>query len=204
MSRSNVTWEQETVAEAPESVEAIGRPRSRSHQAGRSHTYDTRLFVAVDGSPASVRAVEYVAGFVCRHSGFRVCLIHILPPLPPELLEHGGAQHPADEPRLEADLREQQHAWISSAKKSAQRGLKEAKMILQHAGVAKGSIRAFFCEPGEARDAAASILDMARERKCRTIVVGRESASWFHESFSEELAEELLRRGKGFSIWVVE
>lgn len=168
-----------------------------------SHTAH-KLFVALDDSAASARAMKYLAEFICSSGKFHIHLVHVLPPLPARLLEHGGAPNPAEEPRLEADLRRQQRDWISAAKKLADKGLREAKTILQNAGVPKRSMRALFCEPGEGQDAADSILNMARQCNCSTIIVGRESVSWFHELFSQELAEELLRRGKGFSIWVIE
>lgn len=151
-----------------------------------------------------MHALKYLAGFVCPTGKFRIHLVHILPPLPAMLLEHGGAANPAEEPLLEADLFGQQRDCISAAKKAAEKGLKEAKSALENAGATKGSVRALFCETGEKQDVADSILKMAREYGCHTIVVGRESVSWFHELFSQELAEELLRRGKGFSIWVIE
>jgi len=56
----------------------------------------------------------------------------------------------------------------------------------------------------EGSDAADDILNMARGHSCRTAVVGRQSVSCFHELFSHELSEELLRRGKGFCFWAVE
>ena len=165
---------------------------------------DIGLFVVHDDSVASERAVEYIARFVGRRSGFHIYLVHVLPPLPDELLEHGGAENPGKESRIGASLRAQQHKWISDAKKSAKPCLKKANAVLQRAGIPKGAIRALFCEVGENQDAADTILSGAREFKCHTIIIGRESVSWFHELLSQELPEELLRRGKGFSIWIIE
>ena len=54
------------------------------------------------------------------------------------------------------------------------------------------------------RDAAGEILKIARGRKCHTVVIGRQSLSWFRELVQGDLAEEIVRRGKGFTIWVVE
>jgi nucleotide-binding universal stress UspA family protein len=167
-------------------------------------TSETKLLVVLDDSAASTRALKYLAEFVCPRAKFHIDLVHVLPPLPAELLEHGGAEFPAEEARLEARLREQQQNWIATAKQSAEKGLKEAQTTLQNAGIPKKFIRALFCDPGDGRDAAHSLLDVASESNCHTIIVGRESVSWFHELFSHRLAEELLRRGKGFSIWVVE
>jgi hypothetical protein len=53
---------------------------------------DTRLLVVLDDSVASRRAVKYVGKFVGKRRGFRVCLVQVLPPLPPELQEHGGSE----------------------------------------------------------------------------------------------------------------
>jgi nucleotide-binding universal stress UspA family protein len=165
---------------------------------------DTRLLIIIDESAASERAVEYVGKFVGKRRGFHICLVHVLSPLPPELLEHGGAEDPAKEARLEADLRSEQRRWISDAKKKLQKALDKARTILRKAGIPAGAMQALFCEPEEGRYAAESILNMARECRSRTVVVGRRSVSWFHELFSQELSEELLRRGKGFCVWTVE
>jgi K+-sensing histidine kinase KdpD len=165
---------------------------------------DTRLLVVLDDSVASRRAVKYVGKFVGKRRGFRICLVQVLPPLPPELQEHGGSEDPAKEARLEAHLKAEQHHWISAAKKTAQKGLDQARATLRKAGISAGTLQALFSEPGEGPDAADDILNMARGRRCRTVVVGRQSVSWFHELFSHELSEELLRRGKGFCVWAVE
>lgn len=165
---------------------------------------DTRLLIVLDDSKASRRAVEYVGKVVGRRRGFRICMVHVLSPLPPELLEHGGSEDPAKESRLEVGLKAEQRRWISNAKKASQKGLAEAREILRKAGLASGTVRALFCEPGEGPQAADGILNIARGCRCRTIVVGRQSLSWFHELFSQELPEELLRHGKGFCIWVIE
>lgn len=165
---------------------------------------DTRLLIVLDDSKASKRAVEYVGKVVGKRRGFRICLVHVLPPLPPQLLEHGGSEDPAKEARLEIDLKAEQRRWISAAKKASQKGLDEARGILRKAGIASGAVQALFCEPGEGLETADAILNMARGCRCRTVVVGRHSVSWLHELFSQELSEELLRHGKGFCIWAIE
>lgn len=165
---------------------------------------DTRLLVVLDKSAASRRAVKYVCKFVGKRRGFRICLVHVLPPLPPELLEHGGSEDPAKEARLGADLKAEQHRWISAGKKISQKDLDAARATMRKAGLSTGPVQALFCEPGEGPDAADAILNMARGCRCHTVIVGRQSASWFHELFSHELSEELLRRGKGFCVWAIE
>jgi hypothetical protein len=41
-------------------------------------------------------------------------------------------------------------------------------------------------------------------RKCDTVVIGRDSLSWLGELIHGDPVEELVRQGKGFTIWVVE
>ena len=165
---------------------------------------DTRLLIALDDSDASRRAVKYVAKFVGRRKGFRICLVHVLRPLPPELLEHGGSEDPSKEARLQRDLEAEQTRWIATAKKEAQKDLDQAGAMLRRAGISAKALQSLFCEPGEGPNAADVLLDMAKECQCRTVVVGRRAASWLHELFSQDLSEELLRRGKGFCVWAVE
>ena len=49
-----------------------------------------------------------------------------------------------------------------------------------------------------------NILEAARANQCGTVVVGRDSFSWLQELFQHHVGEELVRRGQGFAIWVVE
>ena len=108
------------------------------------------------------------------------------------------------EARLGVDLKAEQHRWISAAKKASQKSLDEARAILRTAGISAGTVKALSYEPGENQDAADIILNMARGSHCRTVVVGRQSVSWFQELFSEQLSDELHRRGKEFSVWAIE
>jgi nucleotide-binding universal stress UspA family protein len=165
---------------------------------------DTKLLVVLDDSVASRRALKYVGKFVGRRKGFRICLLHVLPPLPADLLEHGGAENPSEEAQLGTDQKNEQHRWISAAKQASQKGLDGARAILQTAGIPAGTVKALSYEPGENQDAADVILEIARGSHCRTIVVGRQSVSWFQKLFSEQLADELHRRSKELSVWAIE
>lgn len=165
---------------------------------------DTRLLIALDDSDASRRAVKYVGQIVGRRRGYRICLVHVLQPLPPALLEHGGSEDPAKEACLQRELKAEQRRWISTAKDSSQKSLDRARAALRKAGLSTRAVETTFCEPGDGPDTADNILKSAEKYRCHTIVVGRRSASWFHELFSQELWEELIRRGKGYCVWVIE
>ena len=165
---------------------------------------DTRILVVLDDSEASMRAVRYAGKFAGRRKQFSICVVHVLPPLPPALREHGGSHDPLEERRLDLALRAEQDRWIAAAKKRAQESLRQAGTLLRKGGVPGAAVQTLFCEPGEPEETADTLLRMAKECQCRTVVVGRQSVSWLHELFSQDISEELLRRGKGFCIWAVE
>ena len=164
----------------------------------------TRLVVVIDESKASKRAVSYVGQIVGRRRGFKVCLAHTLPELPASLIEYGSARNPEDEKKLEAELHAEQKHWVVAAREKAQPALNRARAVLRKPGMADGSVEEGFCYPGEGRARGDEILELARERKCHTVVVGSESLSWLKQLLGNDPVEELLRRGQGFTIWVVE
>lgn len=165
---------------------------------------NTRILLAIDESEGTKRAVMYVARMVGRRRGFWLCLGHILPLLPPQLLEFGGAENPVKEERASDLVEADRQQWMAAARKTAEPALAGARATLREAGVPAGALETRFFDPVEGRDAAGEILKIARGRKCHTVVIGRQSLSWFRELVQGDLAEELVRRGKGFTIWVVE
>ena len=81
-----------------------------------SCTNDSRILLVLDDSEIALRAVRYVAQFVGRRRQFRICLVHVLPPLPPSLEEHGGSSNAARERQLDLAMREEQDRWIAATK----------------------------------------------------------------------------------------
>jgi nucleotide-binding universal stress UspA family protein len=85
-----------------------------------------------------------------------------------------------------------------------QRALDRANAVLSQGGIARGAIEAHFCYLVDGTQATQQILKLARAQKCDTVVVGRKSLSWLGELIQGDPAEELVRRGNGLTIWVVE
>lgn len=162
------------------------------------------ILIVLDDSRSSWRAVRYAARIMERGKGFRVCLVHLLPSLPPELLEHGGAQNPAKEGEVEAELKAEQEEWLGSAKKAAQRNLERAAGMLRSPSLPRKSIQLLIGEAGDGKEAAERIFELADRCKCRSIIIGREAASRLHSFFSTELPDELLLHAKGFAVWVIQ
>ena len=79
-----------------------------------------------------------------------------------------------------------------------------ATATLRKAGVPQRALGIGLSEAVYGHRAVDRILELARARKCDTVVVGRQSVSWFRALLRGDLSEELVRRGQGFTIWVVE
>lgn len=163
-----------------------------------------RLLLVIDGSTWSLKAVEYASNMLRRRRGFLIYLLHLLPPLPSELREFGGAEDPRKEQRLGAELRRDQRQWIAAAQESAKPSLEEAAKVLRKSGFAEHGIVRQFSYPTEPRDAARTVLEYAREPACHTVVLGHKAHSWFRELAGADLTEQILRHASGISIWVVQ
>ncbi len=165
---------------------------------------NAKLLVVVDESRPAKHAVAYVARMVGRRKGFRLCLAHVLPPFPPALLEFRGTENPDEEERLDAERKAKQGRFVRAARDAAEKVLASALSTLRKAGVPRSIIDTRFFEPANGSGAAERILELARASRYHTVIVGRESVSWFREIVQGDLAEELVRRGQGFAIWVIE
>ena len=82
--------------------------------------------------------------------------------------------------------------------------MERANAILRQGGLARGAVEAHYCYLVDGSGATKEILKLAEMRKCDTVVIARKSLSWLGELIHGDPAEEFVRLGKGFTIWVVE
>ncbi|MHC4959245.1 MAG: universal stress protein [Planctomycetota bacterium] len=161
------------------------------------------ILVAVDDSAAAEQTLLYVARMIAGRPDFRVRLLHLLPLMPPELLEHGGAEDPGRERELEDELRAEQARWIERKEQEAEPVFARARRILE-TGVAPGAVetecRASIDRVAVARDC----VEAARESGCETIAIGREALPWHRELVRRHMCDELVRHARGLTVWVVE
>ena len=165
---------------------------------------DKNILVSVDDSDESARVVQYVADIIGARVGFRIRLFHVLPPLPPELLEFGGSESPKRERSMDREVEDERDAWLDAAQKVTQPVFDKAKGILEAAGVPPESLETQFGISVTQGDVVTDLLEEARESDFGTIVAGRQSFSALRELFEHHLADELVRHGQGLTIWVVE
>ena len=170
----------------------------------RAMQVNRSILIAVDDSEASHRAVEYVADMLGRQYKFFVTLFHVLPTLPPSLLEHGGSENPAIEEAKEEEIRNRQASWLEEVKRTAQPTLERAKAVLRDARIPARDIAVQFYAPVSGESLVSDILQAAQKANCETIVVGRETFSGLHRLLKHHVADDLIRRGHHHTIWVVE
>jgi hypothetical protein len=163
-----------------------------------------RMLLIVNESAASNRALSYVARVLGGRRGVRVGLARALPPVPPALLEFGGAEDPREEARREAELRARRRAWRRATTESVRRSLDGARQTLRGGGIPPHRIRTHLIDSADSRDTAEKILRTAQARHYRTLVVGREGRSRIQRYLAPDLARELVRRSQGLTVWVVE
>jgi K+-sensing histidine kinase KdpD len=122
----------------------------------------------------------------------------------PQLLEFGGAEHPTQEQRADAELSADRTAWVAEVTRAVQPIFARAKTRLRAAHMAEEAIKTeLFIPPGEQR-LEASIMEAARAHDCRTVVVGREAFSWVKELFQAHVADKLLQQADDLTFWIVQ
>ena len=162
-----------------------------------------KILIAVDETDASLKAVRYVARLLGGRKDLHVRLFHVLPSIPPELLEYGGAENPRKEQQLSTELHSAQADWIDQAKRSANASLESALVVLIDHGLLSEHISTEFSSSIHKPDVAREVLEAAGKWDCGTIVTGRHCLPWTQEIFHRHVGEELVHRAKGFAVWVV-
>ena len=92
---------------------------------------------------------------------------------------------------------------MAGTDKKAWRILRAAQSHLHTAGVDKQRIHACVSSPLDAREAADEVLLLARDQDCDTVIVGHTPQSWLSALGGGDLAEQLVRRAKGYAVWVI-
>ena len=161
------------------------------------------ILVAVDDSAATKQTLRYVARMMAGRSDVGIRLLHLLPPVPPDLLEHGGAENPDVEHVLDKELREARDAWIKARQEDAEPLLDNARSILA-ADFPRDAVTTE-CRPSvDGVAVARDCIEAAADSGCRTIAIGRDSLPWHREFLHTHACDELVKHAKGVTVWVVE
>ena len=183
---------------------ACSGPERKAVHAELTESMIDKFLIAVEDSETSFKAVSYVSQILRGRRDVQVRLLHVLPPFPRGFLEFGGAEHPQIEHRLRTELRQDQTRWIETAKRKAQPSLDKALTVLIEGRLSPHNISTSFSSPIHRPDMALEILKAAAAWRCGTLIVGRHTRSWIQEIRSTHVGDDLVRKGQGFAIWVVE
>jgi nucleotide-binding universal stress UspA family protein len=165
-----------------------------------------KILVAVDGSETSLQAVRYVGDILRDSGGIEVTLLHVLE-IPPELLEHGGAENSGKEHRLEEHLESQREKWMqSSQKRMEDEFFAPARKILKQKGIQEEDvqIRMKVTTDMPHPDVAMAIIQEIARGGYGTIVLGRRGKSMLRDFVFGSVAFKVIHHVKNCAIWIVE
>ena len=163
------------------------------------------ILVALDDSEASQRVLSDTAAQAKAADGPQLLLCHVLPPMPPQLLESRGGESPDEERRVEAAQEKEQVRWTAQQTRAGERMLEDGRRQLTALGVPATRIRTQLVEPAHTHlGVADAILKAAREAHCDTIVVGRHAFSALREMLHTHLADVLQENAQGLEVRIVD
>jgi nucleotide-binding universal stress UspA family protein len=153
-----------------------------------------KLLLAVDASPSSMKAVEFVASLLGRHK-YEVRIFHAIPGL--------GA---VDFELHEVDMQEPREVQrpdtcIEAFRSKVARLLQDTKDVLVASGFDSEKMSKSIVSGVHRRSEA--IIKEAEEGGYGTIVVGRRGLSKVEAFFMGRVGHEVVYGGKEFTVWVV-
>lgn len=151
-----------------------------------------------------MQAVAYVASVIGGRKDVHVCLLHVPTPFPAELREAPWTDAPAMMERAQEELRESQAQWREKEESAAQIIFSQAKAILHKGGLPPLAVETQLSACCWAHTVADDILDAAREKRCKTVVVGREAFTMLETLLKRHVGDMLIRKGKELTLWIVE
>ena len=153
-----------------------------------------KILLAVDASPASMKAVEFVASLLGGH-GYAVCIFHAIPGLGAirfDISEVCGPELP------DVDMSD---TCLEAFKLKVARLFQDVKDRLMTSGFESEKISEKIITGVRSRSDA--IVKEAEHGDFGTIVVGRRGLSKVEAFFMGRVGHEVVYGGKNFTVWVV-
>jgi len=158
-----------------------------------------RILVPVDDSEASEKAVAYLARILSGTSDCTVRLFHVVEPVGPYWESMHGDLHREPRASGRAEVR-----LVDQARRRSRPVLERMTEILTDARIDPERIESSWFTAAREDSLPHEVLELARTQGYHTVVVGRTAMPWTRELFHRHLAESLVKKGQGLSVWVVE
>jgi len=155
-----------------------------------------KMLIAIDDSACAMKAVEFVAQQFSKTKDVQVGLVHVLPNLPAIFWDEGHIL--SDEEKK--DRQKVVNKWLDAQKVKMEPLFSKAISILTATGISEANIAMKFVS--DSTDAAASILEEARDGNYQNIIIGRSHHSPKHVLGT--VAGRIANQGYGLVVTIVE
>jgi nucleotide-binding universal stress UspA family protein len=157
-----------------------------------------KMLIALDDSPHTTKAVEYVAQQFAGSADLEVELVHVLPNLPAIFWDEG---HILSEDEKQ-DRKKVVDKWIADRKAKMAPAFKRAIDTLTGNGIKPQQITTKSLS--DSTDVAESILEEAKDGGYRTIVVGRRDIASGKHPLIGSVSSKIIAQGSGVAVTIVE
>jgi nucleotide-binding universal stress UspA family protein len=162
----------------------------------RRHTVK-KILIAIDDSPNTFKAVEYVAQQFSGAGDLELGLVHVLPNLPAIFWDEG---HILSEEEKQ-DRKKVVDKWIADRTSRMEPVFKKAIETLTGNGIKPRQVKTKSLS--DSTDAAASLLEAAKDGGYQTLVVGRRGGSGKNLLIGS-VTSRIISLGSGVAITIVE
>ncbi len=163
-----------------------------------------KILIAVDGSPATDKAVAFAADML-KHNAANasITLFHVVESLPEFLLGRAGGKQSDDVYRRVVG------EWEAENKSAGERMLAAQEQVLLKAGLPQKSVTKKLVSRESRPEsikvvAALSIIEEMQQGNYDVVCLGRRGDSGIDSVFPGSVAEKVLREAQGRTVWVVD
>jgi nucleotide-binding universal stress UspA family protein len=145
-----------------------------------------KILLAVDGSKASGRAVQYVGKFASLMDSVEICILNVYPGPPPDYYSKGGLLND----------------YVAMREERAVQYFNAARTILIEAGVQEEQLNQVV-RIADGRTISEEVLAVQAEGNYGTVVAGKRGVSKAEEFLFGSISNALARHSKHFTSWIV-
>ena len=157
-----------------------------------------KILIAIDDSPNTFKAVEYVAQQFSGAGDLELGLVHVLPNLPAIFWDEG---HILSEEEKK-DRKKVVDKWIADRKARMEPVFKKAIDALTAKGIKPLQVKAKSLS--DSTDVAASLLEEAKDGGYQTLVVGRRGGGSGKNLLIGSVTSRIIAQGSGVAVTIVE